>query len=94
MYKLDCLAILIGRFAGLVLAIPVMLHPALSLSAAEPASTDVSRWKVFIAHDNCPDYTWGFTEEQTRQAYADIVKAHLDEMKRTDDQPSPNQDRY
>jgi hypothetical protein len=94
MYKLDCLAISIGRFIGMVLAIPLMLHPALSLSAAEPASTDVSRWKVFIAHDNCPDYTWGFTEEQTRQAFADIVKAHLDRMNQDPSRPAELQDRY
>jgi len=59
---------------------------------AEPE--DASRWTVYIVHDNCPDYTWGLTEEQTRQAFADIVKGHLDEMNRTDHQPPENQDRY
>jgi len=51
-------------------------------------------WTIYVANDNCPDYTWGFTEEQTRQAFADIIKGHLDEMKRTDNQPWYNQDRY
>ena len=51
-------------------------------------------WTIYVANDNCPDYTWGLTEEQTRQAFADIIKGHLDEMKRTDGQPWYNQDRY
>lgn len=62
--------------------------PAPAAFAAEPA------WRIHVTHDNCPDYTWGFTEAQTRQAFADIVRAHLDEMKRTDDQPPENRDHY
>ena len=34
-------------------------------------------WTIYITNDNCPDYTWGFNEQQTRQAFADIVKAAL-----------------
>jgi len=52
------------------------------------------RWTVYVANDNCPDYTWGFTEEQTRQAYADVIKGHLDEMIRTDKEAPENRDRY
>ena len=58
-------------------------------TAQEPAD-----WTIFITNDNCPDYTWGYTEEQTRQAFADIVKGHLDEMQRTDGEAPANQDRY
>ncbi|MDW8077350.1 MAG: hypothetical protein RMJ16_00525 [Thermoguttaceae bacterium] len=51
-------------------------------------------WTIFITNDNCPDYTWGLTEEQTREAFAEIVRAHLDEMTRTDPQPFENRNRY
>jgi hypothetical protein len=68
-----------------VLALPV---------AALAAESDAAAWTVYITNDNCPDYTWGLTEEQTRQAFADIVRGHLDEMNRTDTQPSENRDRY
>jgi len=62
--------------------------------SAEQATGAEPQWTIFIANDNCPDYTWGLTEAQTRQAFADIVKAHLDEMARTDQQPSENRNRY
>jgi hypothetical protein len=94
MYIYNYPAFLTGRFVCLVLAIPLMLEPSPSLSAADPASADASRWTVFIAHDNCPDYTWGFTEEQTRWAFADIVKAHLDRMNQDQSKPAALQDRY
>ncbi len=55
---------------------------------------DRSEWTICVTNDNCPDYTWGLTEEQTRQAFADIVRAHLDEMNRTDGLEPANQDRY
>ena len=55
---------------------------------------DVSEWTIYITNDGCPDYTWGFTEEQTRQNFADIVRAHLDEMKRTDGEAPENRDCY
>lgn len=51
-------------------------------------------WTIYVANDNCPDYTWGLTEEQTRQAFADVVRGHLDEMTRTDGQPPANRSRY
>jgi len=51
-------------------------------------------WTIYITNDNCPDYTWGHTEEQTRKAFADIVRGHLDEMKRTDNEKPENRDRY
>ncbi len=65
----------------------------LLLSGPVPA-LDTGAWSIYITNDNCPDYTWGLTEEQTRQAFADIVRAHLDEMNRTDDLEPANRDRY
>jgi len=53
-----------------------------------------SDWTIFIANFTCPDYTWGFSEEQTRQSFADLVRAHLDEMNRTDSEQPENQDHY
>jgi len=53
-----------------------------------------SAWTIYITNDNCPDYTWGLTEEQTHRSFADIVRAHLDEMKRTDNEKPENRDRY
>jgi hypothetical protein len=65
----------------------------LLLSGSVPG-LDAGEWALYITNDNCPDYTWGLTEEQTRQAFADIVRAHLDEMDRTDSLESANRDRY
>ena len=68
---------------------------SLLLGAVAFGETDPEdRWTIYIANDNCPDYTWGFIEEQTRQAFADIVRAHLDEMNRTDTEQPENQNRY
>lgn len=55
----------------------------------QPAS-----WTIYVTNDNCPDYTWGLTEEQTRKAFADIVAAHLDLMKQTDGDAPADRDRY
>ena len=65
---------------------------AASLAADRPA--EPSDWIIYITNDNCPDYTWGYTEEQTRKSYADIVRAHLDEMNRTDSEEPHNRDSY
>lgn len=77
----------------------IVILAALCLVVAAPlamaeASTGTSEWTVYITNDNCPDYTWGYSEEQTRQSFADIVRGHLDEMKRTDGESPENQDRY
>jgi len=63
-----------------------------TLPGPQPGSA--SQWTIYITNDNCPDYTWGFTEEQTRLSFAEIVRAHLDEMTRTDAQRPENRDRY
>jgi hypothetical protein len=78
------------RIASVCLAVMLPLGSA-PVRAGEP---DARPWTVYVANDNCPDYTWGLTEEQTRQAFADVVRGHLDEMKRTDGQPSDGRDRY
>jgi alpha-mannosidase len=75
-----------------ILAVAVTLLAASSAAAGEGG--DVEDWTVYVTNDNCPDYTWGFTEEQTRQAFADVVGGHLDEMTRTDAQPPECRDRY
>ncbi|MGO8697913.1 MAG: glycosyl hydrolase-related protein [Limisphaerales bacterium] len=51
-------------------------------------------WLVIIANDTCPDVTWGFPESQVRQAFADLIAAHLDEMTRTDALPAEDRDHY
>lgn len=47
----------------------------LLLSLNSHCSEDVPDWTIYIANDNCPDYTWGLTEEQTRQSFAEIIRA-------------------
>ncbi len=51
-------------------------------------------WRIIIANDTCPDVTWGFTETQTRLAFANLIAAHLDEMTRTDGLSVENRDHY
>jgi hypothetical protein len=75
-----------------IAALACVVVLAVALGPDHPAVA--ADWTIYVANDNCPDYTWGLTEEQTRQAFADIIKGHLDEMKRTDAEPWYNQDRY
>jgi hypothetical protein len=51
-------------------------------------------WTIYITNDSCSDYTWNNTEQDTLHAYAEIIRAHLDEMIRSDHEPSENQERY
>ena len=60
-------------------------------SGAQPAS---SPWTVHVVNDNCPDTTWGFDEKTTRRSMAELVRAHLDAMTRTDGEAEWNRDRY
>ena len=46
--------------------------------AAGQARQDPSAWTIYVTNDACSDYTWGFDEQKTRRAYADVVRAHLD----------------
>jgi hypothetical protein len=73
--------------AAILAALIPATHPAESPTAPPP-------WHIFIANDTCPDVTWGFTEAQTRQAFADLIAAHLDEMTRTDAEPPENRNHY
>jgi hypothetical protein len=57
-------------------------------------SPDPSKWTLYITNDACSDYTWGFDEAQTRRAFADTLRSHLDEMRVTDKESPDNQDRY
>jgi hypothetical protein len=57
-------------------------------------SSLASDWTIYISNDACSDYTWGFDEAQTRKAFADVIRAHLDEMTRTDQEKPENRDRY
>ena len=45
-------------------------------------------------NDTCSDYTWGFDEKATRLNMAELVRAHLDAMARTDDWPEAVRARY
>jgi hypothetical protein len=62
--------------------------PVLPISAGSPPP-----WRVIVANDTCPDVTWGSTQTQVRQAFADLIAAHLDEMTRTDALPE-DRDHY
>jgi len=64
----------------------------LSKAADAPASRVAER--ILVANDTCPDVTWGWTEEQTRQAFADLVRSHLDEMQRTEAGPQEGRDHF
>ncbi|MFN7998745.1 MAG: hypothetical protein U0Q18_34295 [Bryobacteraceae bacterium] len=75
------------RWPGLLLLLPI-------LSCTVCGQTSPADWTIYVTNDACSDYTWGFHEEATRRAYAEVVRAHLDEMTRTDSLASENQDRY
>ena len=75
------------------LALLILLVASIA-SLTGQTSHSVSGWTIYITNDACSDYTWGFNEEQTRRAYADVVRAHLDQMLRTDLEKPENQDRY
>ncbi len=71
----------------------LLLLPPLALGV-QTAGQDPASWTIYITNDTCPDYTWGLTEEQTRQSLAELVRAHLDEMARTDGESPENRSRY
>jgi len=74
--------------------IPFIALAATLSVVAGAAEISPSPWRILIANDTCPDVTWGFTEAQTRQAFADLIRAHLDEMNRTDASPPENRNHY
>ena len=65
---------------------------ALARLRAQPAQR--APWTIYITNDSCSDYTWNNTEPDTLRAYAEIIRAHLDEMIRSDHEQPENQERY
>ncbi|RPH89116.1 MAG: hypothetical protein EHM72_20770, partial [Calditrichaeota bacterium] len=51
-------------------------------------------WTIYISNEICADYTWVIDEEQTRDAVAELIRAHLDLMTATDHEPWELQNRY
>ncbi len=88
---------LLARAATLLTATVAIGSSATDLAPAgelgSPASDSVLP-RIIIANDTCPDYTWGFTEPETRKAFADLIAAHLDEMNRTDAGPVESRNHY
>jgi len=78
----------------LCLVVPVLLGLSIQALCQSKPPADLSQWTIYITNDACSDYTWGFDEAQTRKAYADVVRAHLDEMIKTDKEAPENRDRY
>ena len=62
------------------------------LLAAVPAMAGL--WTVYVANTTCVDSTWVLNEADTKKAVAELVRAHLDEMNRTDALPEDSRDRY
>lgn len=81
--------VLMRRIASVFAGVLIATASATLLGADAPPP-----WRIYIANDTCPDVTWGLTEEATRQAFADLINAHLDEMIRTDAAPPENRDHY
>ena len=61
---------------------------------AAPAPAGAPPVTIHVVNDTCADTTWGFDEKTTRQNMAELVRAHLDAMARTDGEPEGNRDRY
>ena len=78
-----------GKFLLLIGAVLLAAWPGVAQEPRQP-----SDWTIYITNFTCPDYTWGFSAEQTRQSFADLIRAHLDEMNRTDSESPENQDHF
>ena len=83
-----------SRTAVHLLAGLLSLELVTGLAKASEATPPHIGQRILIANDTCPDVTWGFTEAQVRQAFADLIAAHLDEMTRTDALPPEDRDHY
>ncbi|MGA3166822.1 MAG: glycosyl hydrolase-related protein [Terriglobia bacterium] len=81
------------RIRALTLLLGALIFGMARAASAE-TSDNLADWTVYITNDTCPDYTWGFSEEVTRRSFAELVRAHLDEMQRTDGERAENRDRY
>jgi len=82
--------------AALACSFICLLAFASERGASAQQSQRPSDWKIYVANDSCSDYTWGDSEKQTRRDYADVVRAHLDEILKTtaEGQRPENQDHY
>jgi hypothetical protein len=67
---------------------------SLLLLAAAAAPSEPPAWTIHVVNDSCADYTWGFDEKATRRHMAELVRAHLDAMTRTDGEAEATRDRY
>ena len=83
----------LGRVLRVAVAM-LCLNTVVAAPDSAEASVPRTPWRIIIANDTCPDVTWGFTEAQTRQAFADLIAAHLEEMMRTDALAPENRDHY
>jgi alpha-mannosidase len=75
--------------AGAALALALLGAAA---SGAQPVPPPP--WTIHVVNDTCADTTWGFDEKTTRRNMAELVRAHLDAMTRSDGEPEWNRDRY
>lgn len=80
------------RSLAAVSAVVAMAVLGAAASGAQPLPPPP--WTIHVVSDTCPDYTWGFDEKTTRRSMAELVRAHLDAMARTDADPEGNRDRY
>ena len=71
------------------MAVALLGVPASSAQPVPPPP-----WTIHVVHDTCADYTWGFDEKATRRNMAELVRAHLDAMSRTDGGPEESRGRY
>jgi hypothetical protein len=51
-------------------------------------------WRIYISHDCCNDFTWGNDETSTRDNLAEMLRAHLDVMTKTDNHDPDERDHY
>jgi len=65
-----------------------------TLARVRAQQADSEPWTIYITNDSCSDYTWNNTEPDTLRAYAEIIRAHLDEMIKSDQEQPENQERY
>ena len=70
-------------------AVALLGAPASSAQPVPPPP-----WTIHVVNDTCADTTWGFDEKATRRNMAELVRAHLDAMSRTDGEPEESRDRY
>ena len=81
------------RKRGVMRLILACMTLSAGLLLAQPRGNS-GEWTFYVTSDTCPDYTWGLSEKDTRTALAELVRANLDEMTRTDAQPAASRHHY